>query len=90
MQVYPSGNYIPMMISSPNYTSQSSTAATFLTTRYCNHPDILSSMVEIPLFNLVFHDGVTPVSISTLKPLLRVIGALPLKSQASSIISVCI
>ena len=30
-------------------------------------------MAEILLFNLVFHDGVTPVSVSTLKPLLGVI-----------------
>jgi len=36
-------------------------------------------MVEILLFNLVFYDGVTPVSVSTLKPLLGVIEALPLK-----------
>jgi len=39
--------------------------------RCCNPPDILSSIVEILLFNLVFHDGVTPVSVSTLKPMLR-------------------
>jgi len=36
-------------------------------------------MVEILLFNLVFHDGVIPVSVSTLKPPLRIIGVLPLK-----------
>jgi len=40
-----------------------------------NHTS-LPSMVAILLFNLVFHDGVTPVSVSTLKPLLRVIGVL--------------
>ena len=40
------------------------------------------SMVEILLFDLVFHDRVTPVSISTLKPPLGIIGALPLKSWA--------
>ena len=34
----------------------------------CNLPDILSSMAEILLFNSVFHDGVAPVSVSTLKP----------------------
>jgi len=34
-------------------------------------------MAEILLFNLVFYDGVTPVSVSTLKPLLGVIGVLP-------------
>jgi len=38
----------------------------------------------------IFHDGVTPVSVSTLKPLLGVIEVLPLKSQASPILSVCI
>jgi len=36
-------------------------------------------MAEILLFNSVFHDGVTPVSVSTLKPPLGVIGVLPLK-----------
>ena len=60
------------------------------------------SMVEILLFDSVFHNGVTLVSVSTLKPLLGVIGALPLKPllgvigalplklQASPIISICI
>jgi len=50
--------------------------------RCCNHLGILSSTVEILLFNLVFHDRVTPVSVSTLKPPLRVIGVLPLKPRA--------
>jgi len=45
-------------------------------------------MVGILLFNLVFYDGVTPVSVSTLKPLLRVIEVLPIKPQASLILSV--
>jgi len=39
----------------------------------------LPSMVEILLFNLVFHNRVTPISVSTLKPPLGVIGVLPLK-----------
>jgi len=43
-------------------------------------------MVEILLFNLVFHDGVTSVSVSILKPPLRVIGVIPLKLQASPIV----
>jgi len=30
-------------------------------------------------FDLVFYDGVTPVSVSILKPLLGIIGAIPLK-----------
>ena len=70
--------------------------------QYCNHLDILSSIAEILLFNLVFHDGVTLVSVSTLKPPFGVIevlplkppfgviGVLPLKSRASPILSVCI
>jgi len=36
-------------------------------------------MVEILLFNSVFHDGVTPVSVSTLKPPLEAIRVFPLK-----------
>ena len=59
MQAYPSGNYIPAVISSSNYTS-------------------LPSTVEMLLFNLVFYDGVIPVSVSILT-LLRVIVVLPLK-----------
>ena len=42
--------------------------------------------MEVLLFNSVFHDRVTPVSVLILKPLLRVIGAILLKSQASSIV----
>ena len=42
-------------------------------------------MVEILLFDSVFYGGVTPVSVSTLKPLLRVIEAILLKPQASPI-----
>ena len=60
MQVYPSRNYIPAMISSPNYTS-------------------LPTIAEILLFDSVFYDRVTPVSVSTLKPLLRVIETILLK-----------
>ena len=41
-------------------------------------------MAEILLFNLVFHDGVTPVSVSILKPLLGVIEVLPLKTPSIS------
>jgi len=67
MQVHPSGNYIFMVILSPNYTS-------------------LPSMVKILLFDSVFHDRVTSISISILKPLLGVIGAIPLKPQASPIV----
>ena len=49
MQVHPSGNYIPTVISSSNYTSP-------------------PFMAEILLFDLVFHDRVAPISVSTLKP----------------------
>ena len=84
MQVHLSTNYILIVILSSNYTSPP-----FLQHALwwcCNYPDIPSSTVEILLFNLVFHNGVTPVSILTLKPLLRVIGAISLKPQASSIV----
>jgi len=56
----------------------------------CNHLGIPSFIVEILLFNSVFHDGVTPVSVSTLKPPLGVIEVLPLKPWASPILSICI
>ena len=56
----------------------------------CNCPDIPSSIAGILLFNSVFYDGVTPVSVSTLKPPLEVIVVLPMKPQASPILSVCI
>ena len=88
IQVHPSGNYIPTVISSPNYTSLP--FSQYVLWQCCNHPGILSSMVEILLFNLVFHDRVTPISVSILKSLLGVIGVLSLKLQASSILSVCI
>ena len=52
-------------------TSLSSTAATFLATH-------LMTVLQLSRYS-VFHDGVTPVSVSILKPLLRVIGAIPLK-----------
>jgi len=58
--------------------------------RCCNPPGIPSSMAEILLFNSVFHDRVAPVSVSTLKPPLGVIGVLPLKPWVFPITSVCI
>ena len=88
MQVYLSGNYIPMVKSSPKHTSPP--FSQHILWRCCNHLGILSSTVEILLFNLIFHDRVTPVSISTLKPLLEIIGVLPLKPRASPKLSVCI
>ena len=93
MQVHLSRNYIPAVKSPPNiqvYLPQQPSFSQHVLWWCCNHLDILSSIVEILLFNLVFHDGVTLVSVSTLKPLLGVIGVLPLKPQASPILSVCI
>jgi len=88
MQVDLSGNYIPVVISFSNYTSLS--FSQHILQQYCNHLGIPSSTAEILLFDLVFYDVVTPVSVSTLKPPLRVIGALFLKPRASPIISICI
>jgi len=88
MQVYLSGNYISAVISSSNYTSPPFLQHALW--QCCNYLGIPSSTAEILLFDLVFHDGVTPVSVSTLKPLLGVIGALPLEPQASPIISIYI
>ena len=53
--------------------------------RCCNPPDIPSSMAEILLFNSVFHDRVDPVSVSTLKLLLGVIGVVTLKPTSFSL-----
>jgi len=86
MQVHPSGNYISVVISSPNYTSPS--FLQHVLQQCCNHPGIPSSTAEILLFNLVFHDKVTPVSVSTLKLPLSVIGAIPLKPQAFPIVGI--
>ena len=47
-------------------------------------------MVEILLFNLVFYDRVTSVSVLTLKPPLGVIGAILLKPQVSPLVRTCI
>ena len=55
-----------------------------------DNPGIPSSIVEVLLFNLVFHDRVTSVKVSTLKFLLGVIGVLLLKPQASPKLSICI
>ena len=49
-----------------------------------------SSIMELSLFDSVFYNGVTPISISTLKPLLGIIGVLLLKLQTSPIISIYI
>jgi len=77
-----SGNNIPTVKPPPNHTSPPSMAATFLAT-------CLMAVLQPSGFS-IFHDGATPVSVSTLKSLLGVIGVLPLKPQASPILSVCI
>ena len=73
---------------SSNYTS--SPYSQHASWWWCNYPGILSSIIEILLFNLIFYSRVTPISVSTLKLLLRVIGAIPLKFQASPIVWTCI
>jgi len=82
MQVHLSGNNIPMVKPPSKHISLSSMVATFLTTR-------LMAMLQPSRYS-VFHDGVNPVSVLTLKLLLRVIGVLPLKPQVSPILSICI
>ena len=88
MQVHPPRIYISMVILILNYISPP--FLQHILWQCCNSPGILSSMAEILLFNLVFHDRITPVSVLTLKSPLRVIEVLPLKPQASLILSVCI
>ena len=73
MQVHPFGNYIPSVISSPNYISLPSTVAIFLAIHLMAVLQLSRySMVEILLFDSVFHNRVTSVSVSTLKSSLRV------------------
>ena len=60
-----------MVKSSPKHTSLLSTVATFLTTR-------LMMVLQLSRYSN-FYSGDTPVSVLTLKPLLGVIGVLPLK-----------
>jgi len=88
IQVHLSGNNIPTVKPLLNHTSPP--FLQHVLWRCCNPLGIPSSMAGILLFNSVFYDRVTPVSVSTLKSLLRAIGVLLLKSQASPIISVCI
>ena len=88
MQVYLSGNNVSAVKPPPNYTS--SLFSQHISWWCCNPPGIPSSMVEILLFNLVFYNRVTPVSVSTLKSLLGVIEVLPLKPRVSSKLLVCI
>ena len=85
--------YIPMVKSPPNIQAHLLQWLPFLQYilgQCCNPLGILFSMVGILLFNSVFYDGVTPVSVSILKPPLMVIEVLLLKPQASPILSVCI
>ena len=71
-----------MVILPPNYTSLPSTVAIFLVT----HLIVVLQPFRYSIFygrdtpfDLVFHNGVTPVSISILKPPLGIIGVIPLK-----------
>ena len=76
MQVHSSRNNILTVKSSPKHTSPP--FLQHVLWQCCNHLGIPSSTAEILLFNLVFYDRVTPVSVSILKP------------QASPILSICI
>ena len=71
-------NYIPAVMPPLNPTSPPSTAATFLATR-------LMAVLQ-PSGYSVFHDGVTPVSVSTLKPLLGAIGVVTTETPSISYI----
>ena len=88
IQVHLSGNNVPTVKPPLNHTSPP--FLQHVSWQCCNPLDIPSSMAEILLFNSVFHNRVTPISVSTLKPPLGAIGVLPLKPRASPIISVCI
>ena len=66
IQVHLSRNNVSAVKPPLNHTSPP--FSQHISWRCCNHPGILSSKVEILLFNSVFHDGVTPISVSTLKP----------------------
>ena len=82
MQVHLSRNHISVGISSLNHTSLPSMVATFLqhaSQQWCIHLDILSSMTEVLLTDSIFYGRITSISVLTLKPLLRVIGAKLLK-----------
>ena len=82
MQVHPSRNNIPTVEPPLNHTSLPSTVVIFLTIH-------LMAVLQ-PSGYSVFHSRDTPISVSTLKPLLGVIEVLPLKLRASPILSVCI
>jgi len=58
IQVQLSGNYIPAVISSPNYTSLPSTVATFLTT-------CLMAVLQPSRYS-VFHNRDTPIQLGLL------------------------
>ena len=93
MQVHLSRNNVPAVELSLNHTSPPSMVAIFLATCLIAVLQLSRYSVlhggDTPI-HLVFQDGVTPVSVSTLKPLLGATEVLPLKSQASPILSVCI
>jgi len=66
MQVHLSRNNVPMVKPPLNHTSLP--FSQHVSWQCCNHPGILSSTAEILLFNSVFHNRVTPIIVSTLKP----------------------
>ena len=82
IQVHLSGNNVPTVKLPLNHTSPPSMAATFLATRLM--------VVLQPSRYSVFHDRVNPVSVSTLKLPLGVIGVVTLKPWASPILPLCI
>jgi len=71
IQVHLSKNNVSTVKLPLNYTSPPSMVATFLAT-------YLIAVLQPSRYS-VFHDRVTPISVSTLKPLLGAIGVLPLK-----------
>ena len=75
-------NYIPAVMPPLNHTSPP--FSQHVSWWYCNSLGIPSSMTEILLFNLVFHDGVNPVSVSTLKLLLRIIEVVTTETPSIS------
>jgi len=75
-------NYIPAVM--PPLTHTSLPFSQHISWWCCNPPGIPSSITEILLFNSVFHNEVNPVSVSTLKLLLGVIGVLATETPSIS------
>ena len=75
-------NYIPAVMPPLNHTSPP--FSQHVSWWYCNSLGIPSSTMEILLFNSVFHDRVAPVSVSTLKLLLRIIEVVTTETPSIS------